>query len=184
MTGCAPTLDSADDTRRVRPLEQTDFLRLEQAAYLKGLLKPFKGKGELETWASQCSRLRDDLIALAQRHVLTPARGYPFNRFAVQLAQQATGAGTMFLRWRNADRSSMGVALWEQLIASAGTPEVLVPDLLALELQRITLNMQISLTHSIARQALDCAAKMARAEAIYHRRVDRHAATIPKESTS
>jgi hypothetical protein len=183
MTGIASNT-GADAARHVSPLEQTDFLRLEHAAYLKGLLKPFKGKGQLDTWASQCLRLRDDLIALAQRRVLTQARGYPFNRFAVQLAQQATGAGTTFLRWRNADRSGMGVALWEQLIASPSTPASLVPDLLALELQRIALNMQVSLTHSIARQALDCAAKMARAEEIYHRRVDRHAPTVPKESTS
>ena len=45
---------------RFVPLEQTDFRRLEHAAYLKGLLQPFKGKGSLETWASQCAALRDD----------------------------------------------------------------------------------------------------------------------------
>jgi len=43
------------------------------------------------------------------------------------------------------------------------------------------LNMQISLTHSIARQALDCAGKMARAEAVYHQRVQGRV-IIPKES--
>ena len=49
-----------------QPLEQADFIRLEQAAYLKGFLRPFKGKGTLEVWASQCHALRDQLIALAQ----------------------------------------------------------------------------------------------------------------------
>jgi hypothetical protein len=34
----------------------------------------------------------------------------------VHLAQQSTGAGTTFLRWRNLDRSAMGVALWEELL--------------------------------------------------------------------
>ena len=47
-----------------------------------------------------------------------------------------------------------------------------------MELQRIALNMQVSLTHSIARQALDCANKMTQAEAIYLRRAQRHAASI------
>src|SRR3546814_9877099 len=42
-------------------LQQTDFLRLEHAAYLKGLLKPCKGKGALEDWANQCFALRDDM---------------------------------------------------------------------------------------------------------------------------
>src|SRR3546814_11972334 len=87
------------------------FQRLEHAGYLKGLLQPFKGKGSLETWASQCAALRDDVIGLAQRRVLPQARAYPFSLLDVQLAQQATGAGTPFLRWRNLDRCSMGVAL-------------------------------------------------------------------------
>ena len=47
-------------------LEQADFQRLEHAGYLKGLLQPFKGKGSLENWASQCTALRDGVIGLAQ----------------------------------------------------------------------------------------------------------------------
>ncbi len=163
---------------RFKPLEQADFLGLEHAAYLKGLLKPFKGKGSLEAWANQCHALRDDLITLAQRRVLSQARGHPFNRLGVQLAQQTTGAGTTFLRWRNLDRSSMGVALWETLLTDPATPASLIDDLYAMEHQRITLNMQISLVHSIARLAHDCADKMTRADAMYHRRVERHVTSI------
>ena len=37
-----------------QPLEQHTFQSLRHAAYLKGLLRPFKGKGELETWANDC----------------------------------------------------------------------------------------------------------------------------------
>jgi len=173
--------------RRFAPLEQTDFQQLEHAPYLKGLLKPFKGKGGLETWASQCTALRDDLMDLAQRRVLPQARAYPFNNLGIYLAQQTTGAGTTFLRWRNVDRSRMGVALWELLLANPATPSLLIDDLYAIELQRLALNMQISLTHSIARLALDCANKAALAEAAYRRRVDGHAAptrnTTSKESS-
>jgi hypothetical protein len=135
------------------------------------------GKG-LDIWANQCAALRDDLIALAQRRVLPQARSHPFNLLGVQLAQQPTGAGTTFLRWRNLDRSCMGVVLWEALFTDPATPASLIDDLYAMELQRIALNMQVSLTHSIARQALDCANKMAQAEAIYLRRAQRHAASI------
>ena len=92
------------------PLVQTDFQRLEHAAYLKGLLKPFKGKGELEDWADQCRALRDDLIELAERRVLGQVRGYPFTLLGVHLAQQATSAGTTFLRWRNLDRRAQALA--------------------------------------------------------------------------
>ncbi|MBN0077747.1 DUF3158 family protein, partial [Pseudomonas aeruginosa] len=92
------------------------------AASLKGLLKPFKGKGDLEAWASQCFAMRDELIGLAQRQVLQQAVGHPFHLLPVELAQQTTGAGTAFLRWRKHDRSAMGVALWQELMASTGTP--------------------------------------------------------------
>jgi len=34
--------------KHFQPLEQIAFRGLEHAAYLKGLLKPFKGKGSLE----------------------------------------------------------------------------------------------------------------------------------------
>lgn len=169
--------------RHFLALEQPDFQRLEHAGYLKGLLKPFKGKGSLEAWANQCAALRDDMIALAQRRVLPQARSYPFGMLSVQLAQQTTGAGTTFLRWRNLDRSSMGVTLWEALLANPTTPAALLDDLYAIELQRIVLNMQISLTHSIARQALECASKMAHAEAAYRQRIGLNApATAPSTS--
>ncbi|MFJ5483780.1 DUF3158 family protein [Pectobacterium actinidiae] len=148
-------------------LEQAAFQRLEHAGYLKGLLKPFKGKGALDVWASQCESLRDELIVLAQRQVLAQARSHPFNLLPVQLAQQVTGAGTTFLRWRNIDRSSMGVALWQEMVANPATPLGLVGDLHAMELQRAVLNMQISLLHTLARQARDCASKVAQADAVY-----------------
>ncbi|MDE2052763.1 MAG: DUF3158 family protein, partial [Gammaproteobacteria bacterium] len=138
--------------RRYRPLEQADFLRLKHAPSLKGLLKPFKGKGEWEAWASECEALRDAVMILAQR-MLAQASAYPFNLLPVVLTQQATGAGTTFLRWRMLDRSQMGVALWEALMTSPSTPTALMHDLYALEIERVALNCQVSLTHSIARQA-------------------------------
>jgi hypothetical protein len=110
------------------------------------------------------------LIALAKRRVLSQARAYPFNLLGAQLAQQPTGAGTTFLRWRSLDHARMGTALWEELMGSPATPVNLLDDLLALEEQRITLNMQIGLVHAIARQAQACASKMARAEGVHLRR--------------
>lgn len=157
--------------RFFHPLEQIDFLKLKHAGYLKGLLKPFKGKGTLEDWASQCHALRDELIALGQKHVLAQAQSYPFPLLPIELAQQKTGAGTTFLRWRTHDRSAMGVALWEEQMHQPATPVNLLDDLFALEQQRIVLNMQISLLHTLGRQALDCASKMAQAEDVYLSRI-------------
>ncbi|GKT02092.1 hypothetical protein AVKW3434_21905 [Acidovorax sp. SUPP3434] len=117
--------------------------------------------------ASQCFAMRDELIALAQRQVLPQACGHPFHLLPVELAQQTTGAGTTFLRWRRHDRSAMGVALWQELVASTSTPINLLTDLHVIELQRITLNMQISLLHTLGRQAQECASKAAEADDAY-----------------
>ena len=163
--------DQDQPTRYFQGLQQAAFMRLEHAASLKGLLKPFKGKGPLDTWASQCFAMRDELIALAQRQVLPQACGHPFHLLSIELAQQSTGAGTAFLRWRKHDRSAMGVALWQEPIASTSTPVNLLADLHAIELQRITLNMQISLLHTLGRQAQECASKAGEADSIYLRRL-------------
>ncbi|UQI28531.1 DUF3158 family protein [Pseudomonas bijieensis] len=151
------------------PLAQSDFEQLQHTAYLKGLFKPFKGKGALEDWASECIALRDELQALAQGRILTQARRYPFNLLAAQLTPHSTGAGTTFLRWRSPDRRTMGVSLWQHCIENEATPNLVIEDLYALEQQRIVLNMQIGLLHTLARQANDCALKMAYAEEIYQR---------------
>ena len=92
--------DLNQSTRYFRGLQQGAFMRLEHAASLKGLLKPFKGKRDFEVWASQCFAMRDELIGLAQRQVLQQAIGHPFPLQPIELAQQTTGAGTTILRWR------------------------------------------------------------------------------------
>src|SRR3546814_1306232 len=108
--------------------------------------------------------MRDELIGLAQRQVLQQAVGHPFHLLSIELAQQTTGAGPAFLRWRKHDRSAMGVALWQELMASTSTPVNLLADLHAIELQRITLNIQISLLHTLGRQAQECASHAAAPE--------------------
>ncbi|SSW73785.1 hypothetical protein AVE30378_06132 [Achromobacter veterisilvae] len=65
----------------------------------------------------------------------------------------------------------MGVALWQELMGSTSTPVNLLADLHAIELQRITLNMQISLLHTLGRQAHECASKAAEADNTYLRRL-------------
>lgn len=160
-----------------KPLVQSDLEQLQHAAYLKGLFKPFKGKGCLEDWASECFALRNALMALAQERILTQVRRYPFNLLAAQLTSHSTGAGTTFLRWRSPDRTAMGVSMWQQCIENEATPNLVIDDLYALEQQRIVLNMQIGLIHTLARQANDCASKMAYAEEIYQRCVTQRALT-------
>ena len=157
-----------------QPLQQTAFSELEHAAFLKGLLKPFKGKGELMQFGDECSQLVSRLILLATEQVLAQAERYPFTLLPIRMMRQSTGAGTVFLRWSRMDRSKMGVDLWGDLVLDGRTPDSLVSDLLEMERQRVVVNMQISLVHSISRQAFLCASKIDTAEQIYQQRISQH----------
>lgn len=162
-------MNSADEkkARFFEPLEQIAYQNLEHAAYLKGLLNPFKGKRALEEWASQCERLRDQLIDLADQQILNQVNLYPFALLPVRLMKQTSMTGTVFLRWCTPKKKQMGTHLWEALIQSSQTPAYLLEDLYVLERQRIIFNMQISSLQSMMRQALDCAEKMNHAQEIF-----------------
>ena len=168
--GQIPSNDGSLQQTAFRPLQQEAFQRLQQAASLKGLLKPFKGKGELTQFADLCRAQESDLKALAQE-VLSQARRYPFTLVPVRLTEQNTQAGTQFLRWQQVTDRRMGVGVWAEMMGSPRTPESMLQDLYVMELRRITLNMQMSLLHSITKQAAECAEKMGQAEAVYTARL-------------
>ena len=170
VMGQTSSEDSVLQQTAFRPLQQDAFQRLQQAASLKGLLKPFKGKGELSQFADLCRVQEAELKALAQE-VLSQARQYPFTLVPVRLTEQNTQAGTQFLRWQKVTDRRMGVGVWAEMMSSPRTPESMLQDLYVMELQRITLNMQMSLLHSITKQAAECAEKMGQAEAVYTARL-------------
>ncbi len=149
---------------------------LEQVSSLKGL---FKGKGPLLALAEACLALRDELIQQTLPATLTRARISPLHLLPVQLSRQATSVGTVFLRWRRIDRAAMGVAQWQAVLLAPGTPSALVPTLFELERQRILLNAQISLTHSLAQLAQRTADQLAHAERIHQQRLDNPAPETP-----
>jgi len=182
-TGAVTAAESTVDAKHIafQPLQQSAFSSIEHTAFLKGLLKPFKGKGELIQFGDVCSRLMSSLIQLATDDVLAQAERYPFTLLPIRMTRQSTGAGTVFLRWSRMDRSKMGVDLWVDLLGNDKTPISLVPDLYAMELQRITINMQISLIHSISRQAFLCASKIRVAEQIYQQRISQQVSSNTTE---
>ncbi|MBI6741335.1 MULTISPECIES: DUF3158 family protein [Pseudomonas syringae group] len=154
-----------------QPLQQDAFTGLQHAPFLKGLLKPFKGKGGMLQLAELCRSLEGDLNALAEDQVLAQANRHPYTLLPVRMVRQRTSAGTVFLRWQEMGTRQMGVNVWSNLLADPRTPESLLQDLHSMEQQRVALNMQISLVHTIGRQAAECAEKMAQADAVYSGRL-------------
>lgn len=139
------------------------YRQLAHAASLKGLLKPFKGKGELEHLAQVAREIEAQLCRLMETVVQQAGRA-PYSLLDIRLVLQNTSAGSTFLRWRTRDFSRMGVTVWERQLCNKALPQVVREGLHRFECERIALNLQMSVVHSLLRQATTCATKMASAE--------------------
>ncbi|QFG29387.1 DUF3158 family protein [Pseudomonas umsongensis] len=141
------------------------YRQLAHAASLKGLLKPFKGKGELVHLAQVARDIEAQLGRLMEA-VMQQAGRPPYSMLDTRLVLQNTGAGNAFLRWRTRDFARMGVAVWEQQVANPALSPAMREGLYRFECDRIALNLQMSVVHSLFRQASTCAIKMASAEQV------------------
>ena len=139
------------------------YRQLEHAASLKGLLKPFKGKGELDHLAQVAREIEAQLCHLMEA-VVQQAGQPPYSLLDIRLVLQNTSAGSTFLRWRTRDFARMGVAVWERQVGNQTLSQVVREGLHRFECDRIALNLQMSVVHSLYRQASTCAIKMASAE--------------------
>lgn len=148
---------------RLDALTPHAYRQLEHAASLKGLLKPFKGKGELEHLAQVAREIEAQLCHLMEA-VVQQAGQPPYSLLDIRLVLQNTSAGSTFLRWRTRDFARMGVAVWEHQVCNKALPQVVREGLHRFECNRIALNLQMSVVHSLYRQATTCAIKMASAE--------------------
>ena len=144
-------------------LTQDAYRQLEHAASLKGLLKPFKGKGELEYLAQVAREIEAQLCHLMET-VVQQAGQPPYSLLDIRLVLQSTRAGSTFLRWRTRDFARMGVAIWERQVSKNALSQAVREGLHRFECDRIALNLQMSVVHSLYRQATTCANKMASAE--------------------
>ena len=152
---------------RLEALTPDAYRQLEHAASLKGLLKPFKGKGELEQLAQVAREIEAQLCHLMEA-VVQQAGQPPYSLLDIRLVLQNTSAGSTFLRWRTRDFARMGVAVWERQVRKQNLPQAVREGLHRFECERIALNLQMSVVHSLYRQASTCAIKMASAERLLH----------------
>jgi Protein of unknown function (DUF3158). len=139
------------------------YRQFEHAASLKGLLKPFKGKGELE-YLAQVARETEAQLRRLMEAVAQQAGQPPYSLLDIRLVLQNTSAGSTFLRWRTRDFARMGVVVWERQVSNKALPQAVREGLHRFECERIALNLQMSVVHSLYRQASTCAIKMASAE--------------------
>ncbi|MFT2158161.1 DUF3158 family protein [Pseudomonas putida] len=146
-----------------RRLSADDYRELAQGASLKGLLKPFKGKGELQQFAEMILRLRIQIAELMGVMLAIVAQP-PFSLLDLRLVVQHSATGTDFLRWRSPDFQRMGVAVWQEAMIHPRLHPELRQALYQLETNRVVLNLQMSSLQSLYRQAVAGVSKLEAAE--------------------
>ena len=149
-----------------RRLSTDAYRQFEQGASLKGLLKPFKGKGELQQLADTALRLETQVAELMSVLLAIVAQP-PFSLLDLRLVVQRSAAGTNFLRWRSRDFNHMGALVWQRAMAQPQLAQSVREALLQLEVNRITLNLQMSSLHSLHRHATASAIKLQAAETLF-----------------
>ncbi|EEJ4192972.1 DUF3158 family protein [Salmonella enterica subsp. diarizonae] len=147
-------------------LADEDYKMLAYVSSLKGLLKPFKSKGELELLESNARNVREMMEPLMQR-LIQSARRYPVRQLPLIFTIGPAPSGANFLRWRNQQNNKSGTPAFSNLIGDSKIPQRARDALLEIERDRIVFNMQMSVLTFIIRQARECQEKMEQAEMLY-----------------
>lgn len=150
-------------------LADEDYKMLAYVSSLKGLLKPFKSKGELELLESNARSVREMMQPLMQR-LIQSARRYPVRQLPLIFTIGPAPSGANFLRWRNQQNNKSGTPAFSNLIGDPKIPQRARDALLEIERDRIVFNMQMSVLTFIIRQARECQEKMNQAEMLYQGR--------------
>lgn len=150
------------------PISAHDFYRrVAHDSSLKGLLKPFKGKGDFDEFASNARGALDRLNQMMQ-HLVELTERQMITHKNISLRLHKAPSGQNYLRWRTLRHlrdQETGFRLWQRVVSDPLTGPQTKQNLLILEEQRIALNMQASVLQYMIRQAIDCAGKAGDAEA-------------------
>ena len=128
-----------------------DDERSARKSSLKGLLKAFKGKGELRALVQELQALRVQLQqpqpVLKQAVYELPERNVP-----LILCSNPARSGVSYLRWRNLDNNHSGSVALQEAIQQPDVTDELRDALMALEWRRQVLNTQLSVVMFMLRR--------------------------------
>lgn len=118
---------------------------------LKGLLKAFKGKGELQALVQELREVRVQLQqcqpVLKQAVYELPGRNVP-----LILCSNPARSGVSYLRWRNLDNNRSGSVALQEAIQQPDASDELRDALRVLEWRRQVLNTQLSVVMFMLRR--------------------------------
>lgn len=128
-----------------------DDERSARKSSLKGLLKAFKGKGELRALVQELQALR---LQLQQNQPVLKQAMYelPGNNVPLILCSNPARSGVSYLRWRNLDNNRSGSVALQEAIQQPDASDELRDALMALEWRRQVLNTQLSVVMFMLRR--------------------------------
>lgn len=147
-------------------LADEDYKILAYISSLKGLLKPFNSKGELELLENNAQHVREMMKPLMQQ-LIRSARRYPVRQLPLIFTIGPAPSGANFLRWRNQQNNKSGTPAFSHLISDPRIPQRARDALLEIERDRIVFNMQMSVLTFIIRQTRECQEKIKQAEKLH-----------------
>ncbi|HFQ8152023.1 DUF3158 family protein [Klebsiella aerogenes] len=128
-----------------------DDERSARKSSLKGLLKAFKGKGELRALVQELQALR---VQLQQRQPMLKQAVYelPGRNVPLILCSNPARSGVSYLRWRNLDNNRSGSVALQEAIQQSDVTDELRDALMALEWRRQVQNTQLSVVMFMLRR--------------------------------
>ena len=118
---------------------------------LKGLLKAFKGKGELRALVQELQALRVQL-QLRQPMLKQAVYELPGRNVPLILCSNPARSGVSYLRWRNLDNNRSGSVALQEAIQQPDASDELRDALMTLEWRRQVLNTQLSVVMFMLRR--------------------------------
>ncbi|EPG2414469.1 TPA: DUF3158 family protein [Klebsiella pneumoniae] len=128
-----------------------DDERSARKSSLKGLLKAFKGKGELRALVRELQALRVQLQQL-QPMLKQAVYELPGRNVPLVLCSNPARSGVSYLRWRNLDNNRSGSVALQEVIQRPDVSDELRDALMTLEWRRQVLNTQLSVVMFMLRR--------------------------------
>lgn len=147
------------DTNHYQALTPADWLAYESC--LNGLLRVREPPELTETVEKATAILQQIQTLIVHR-----AWRWPLQQVPLMLCRGPARSGAVFLRWRNQQNNRSGMPGWAALMQDPTQPLAVRQSLLAIEHDRITFNMQMSIKSFISRQLRECTAKLSAANNI------------------
>ena len=132
-------------------LNDKNYQHCARKGSLKGLLKAFKGKGELQALAQELRGEREHLLQL-QPVLQRAVQELPVRYLPLVLCSNPARSGVSYLRWRNLDNNHSGDAALQEILQHPDCTTALSDAMEQIELQRQVLNMQLAVVVFILRR--------------------------------